>query len=184
MTNAAQAQTRTTWNIDPNHSHIEFSAKHMMFTTVKGRFATVKGVLLADEADLANSTVEVEIEAASLDTHAEQRDAHLRSDEFLSVEQFPQLTFKSTRIEPVGEDKLRVFGDLTIRGVTQEVELDTTINGRGVSPYGQEVVGIAAQTRINRKDFGLTWNVALEQGGVLVSDEVRIAIEFEAIKQS
>ncbi|MGH2530779.1 MAG: YceI family protein [Thermomicrobiales bacterium] len=172
--------TQTVYAIDPAHSLVEFSVKHMMFTTVKGRFADVSGRIAADEQNPANSSVEVTIDAASVDTRQEQRDAHLRSADFFDTETYPTITFRSTRVEPTGSDELKVYGDLTIHGVTREVALDTTFNGRGVNPWGAQVVGYSAATQINRKDFGLTYNAALETGGVLVGDTVKIALEIEA----
>jgi polyisoprenoid-binding protein YceI len=175
--------TRTTWTLDPHHTLVEFSAKHMMVTTVKGRFTSVRGTILADEANPTQSSIEVEIDAASLDSRSEMRDNHLRSADFLDVERYPTITFKSTRIEQLDDERGRVYGNLTIHDATREVALDTTFNGRGKSPYGKEVAGFSAQTSINRKDFGLNWNVALETGGWLVSDTVKIAIEAELVKQ-
>ncbi len=177
-----QPQASTVWTIDPKHSLVEFSVKHMMFTTAKGRFGTIQGTITLDEADLARSSVEAEIDAASVDTRDEQRDAHLRSADFFDVERYPRLTFRSTRVERLGEDRVRVTGDLTIRGTTRPVTFDAELTGRGISPWGTEVIGFRAETAINRKDFGLVWNVALETGGVLVSDTVKVLLEVEAIK--
>ena len=183
---AAAPQTGTsTWAIDPGHTLVEFSGRHMMVTTVKGRFKDVRGTLVIDEADPARSSVEVEIGAASLDTGNEQRDNHLKSPDFLEVERYPTITFKSTRVEPGdGANRFRVIGDLTIRGVTREVVLDATFNGRGTNPWGQEVAGYSAETEINRKDYGVEWNAALEGGGFLVGETVKIALEIEAAKQA
>ena len=183
-TTAPQVEKPTIWQIDPTHSLIEFAVKHMMFTTVKGRFGGVHGTIVDDPADPSRSSVEVELDAASIDTREEKRDAHLRSPDFLDVEGYPTITFKSSRVEHAGQDRLRVVGDLTIHGTTREVVLDTTINGRGTNPFGLEVAGFTAETTINRRDFGLTWNVALEAGGVLVGDTVKILLEVEAVKQS
>lgn len=180
----AEPAAVTVWQLDPAHTLVEFSAKHMMFTTVKGRFGTFSGTVRLDEQDIARSSVEVEIAAASLDTRVDQRDTHLRSQDFLHVEQFPVISFKSTRVERAGEDRLKVTGDLTIRGTTREVVLDTTLTGRGKAPYGATVAGFEAHTTINRKDYGLNWNVALEAGGWLVGDTIKIDIEAEAILQA
>jgi polyisoprenoid-binding protein YceI len=175
----------TVWEIDPKHTLVEFGVKHMMFTTVKGRFTGVRGTInCADEADAARASVEAEIDAASVDTGEEQRDAHLRSAEFLDAERHPTLTFNSTGVERLDTERLRVVGDLTIRGVTREVALETTFNGMGKNPYGQEVAGFTAETTINRKEFGLTWNAALESGGLLVGDKLEILIEVQAIRKS
>jgi polyisoprenoid-binding protein YceI len=170
---------------DPAHTLIEFSAKHMMFTTVKGQFGSFTGEVVLDGQHPERSRVEVEIDAASLDTRTPMRDDHLRSADFLHVEEHPTITFRSTRVElPPGAAvepglSFKVAGDLTIRGVTREVVLDATWAGEGVGPRGGKVSAFSASTRINRKDWGLTWNVALETGGVLVGDEIRIEIEAE-----
>lgn len=179
-----QTTGTTTWTLDPTHSMVELQAKHMMFTTVRGRFTAVSGTLSLDEADITRARVEAAIEAASIATGEENRDTHLRSADFLDVENYPAITFTSTRVEQVGTDRLRVAGDLTIRGVTRDVVLDTTYNGRGVNPWGKEVIGYTAETTINRRDFGLVWNVALEAGGVLVSDAVKISLEIQAVKEA
>lgn len=183
-TTLEQQTTTTTWTIDPAHSLVEFSVRHMMFTTVKGRFGTLEGTIVEDAADPARSAVAVTIQAASIDTRDEKRDAHLRSADFLHVDEHATLTFKSTSVEPRGADHVLVHGDLTIRGTTRPVTLDVTRTGTGTSPWGTTVAGFSAETRINRKDFGLTWNVGLEAGGVLVGDEVKITIEVEAVKQA
>jgi len=180
----AMTSTRTTWAIDPAHSNVGFGVKHMMFTTVRGRFGDIRGTITLDEQRLENSSVEVEIEVASIDTRDEKRDAHLRSPDFFDAEQFPTMTFRSTRVEPRRGDEARVTGDLTIHGVTREVTLDTTMTGRGTNPWGVDVIGFEASTRISRKDFGLEWNVALESGGFLVGDEIKIELDIEAAKQS
>ena len=177
-----RATTATTWQIDPAHSLVEFGVKHMMFTTVKGRFTQVGGTIVHDDADPAGSSVQVEIPVASITTGDEKRDGHLRSADFFDVETYPTITFRSTRVEPVGGDRLRVVGELTIHGVTREVTLDTTFNGRGTNPWGQQVAGYTAETQIDRGDYGLTWNAALEAGGVLVGDKVKIQLEIEATR--
>ena len=177
------AEAVSVWEIDPAHTLVEFSAKHMMVTTVRGRFTGVRGTVRLDEQDLGRSSVEAEIEAPTISTGVDQRDQHLRSADFLHAEQFPTITFKSRRIERVGGDEARVIGDLTIRGTTREVVLATTINGQGTTPYGKQVIGFSAETTINRKDFGLNWNVALEAGGLLVGDRIKITLEVEATRQ-
>ena len=177
-------QTRTVWAIDASHSTVEFGVKHMMFTTVKGRFAGVEGTIELDEQDVTRSRVEVAIDVASVDTRDEKRDAHLRSPDFFDAERFPTIAFRSTRVEPKGSGDLRVVGDLTIHGVTREVILDATRTGQGKNPWGMEVIGFEASTRISRKDFGLEWNVALETGGVLVGDEIKISLDIQAVKQN
>lgn len=179
------APATTTWTIDPAHSLVEFSAKHLMITTVKGRFAELKGTLALDAQRPADSSVAVEIAAASVDTRAEQRDQHLRSADFLDVEQYPTISFTSTRVEGAALQtgtEFRVVGLLTIHGVSREVTLATTFEGRGRDPWGGERVSFSASTTIDRRDFGLTWNAALETGGVLVGNEIKITIEVQAVK--
>ena len=178
MTDTQTAQS--TWTIDPAHSSVEFAVKHMMFATAKGRFTDVKGTITLDQETISNSSVTVEIGAASIDTHDDGRDAHLRSAEFFDVETFPTITFASTSVERGRGDALKITGDLTMHGVTKQVVLDAEFNGQGSSPFGHQVLSYSAKTSIDRKDFGLTWNAALETGGVLVSDEVKITIEIEA----
>jgi polyisoprenoid-binding protein YceI len=171
------------WQIDTSHSSVNFSVRHMMISTARGGFTTFSGTVEIDEANPSNSTVDVQIDAASIDTRDEKRDAHLRSADFFDVENYPVITFKSTRVEPVDESTGRIVGDLTIRGVTREVVLNTEFIGQAKSPWGTTSYGFEAETRINRKDFGLNWNVALETGGFLVSDEIKISIQLEVVKQ-
>ena len=172
-----------TWNLDAAHSVAEFKVKHMMISNVKGQFSKVTGVLHFDEQDVTGSTVEASIEAASLSTRDDQRDAHLKSADFFDVEKFPALTFKSARIARNSADELAVTGDLTIHGVTRKVVF--AVEGPtppAKDPWGNTRVGLSATTRINRKDFGLTWNAALETGGILVGDEVTITLEVQFVK--
>jgi polyisoprenoid-binding protein YceI len=183
LTNPAPT-TATTWAIDPAHTAVEFSVRHMMVSSTKGRFTGVTGTLVIDEQNPENSSADVTIDAATVDTREERRDAHLRSADFLEVEKYPAITFKSTRVVPERGDRYKVYGDLTIHGVTQPVVLDTEYFGQNKTPWGSEVVGFSAETKINRKDFGLTYNAALETGGFLVGDEVKIRLEVEAIKQA
>jgi len=177
-----EAGTRNVWQFDPNHTLVEFVAKHMMITTVRGRFKGVQGTLILDETDPSNSSVEVDLDAASLYSGVDYRDNHLKSGDFLEVEKYPKITFKSTRVEPAGSDHARVIGNLTIRDVTREVVLDTELTGRAKNPMGQEVVAFDAKTSINRKDFGLNWNLALESGGWLVGDTIKIEIAAEGVR--
>ena len=173
----------TTWNIDPAHSIAEFKVKHMMIANVKGHFSKISGVLVRDESDPANDRVEATIEAASLETRDEQRDGHLKSADFFHVEKFPTLHFKSTGISVVGEEELSVEGDLTIRGVTRKVRF--AVEGPTPptkDPWGNTRVAISATTKINRKDYGLTWNAALETGGILVGDDVTITLDVEFVQ--
>jgi polyisoprenoid-binding protein YceI len=186
MTETTTQGARSTWALDASHTLVEFSAKHMMITTVRGRFTEVSGTIEADEANPDRSRVEVTLKAASLDTGTGQRDDHLRSADFLDVANYPEVTFRSTRVEGAYQkegDRFKVYGDLTIRGTTREVVLDATYEGRGKDPWGGERVSFSADTRIDRRDFGLTWNQALEAGGVLVSNEIRIHVEAQAVKQ-
>jgi len=176
----------STWQIDPNHSLVEFSAKHMMITTVKGRFGKVSGTITVDERNPDRSRVEAEIEASSIDTRTDQRDHHLRSADFLDVENYPTITFRSRRVEGTSKqpgDEFRISGDLTIRGTTREVTLDAVYEGTGKDPWGGERVSFSANTKIDRRNFGLTWNQALEAGGILVGNEIKISIEVQAVKQ-
>ena len=173
----------TTWNIDPIHSVAEFKVKHMMISNVKGRFSKVTGTMFLDESNPANSRVEAAIETASIETHDAQRDAHLKSADFLHAEQFPALSFKSSRISFVRDGEFSAEGDLTIRGVTRNVVF--AVEGPTPptkDPWGNTRVAVSATTSINRKDFGLTWNAALETGGILVGEEVIITLDVEFVK--
>jgi polyisoprenoid-binding protein YceI len=178
MERAGQASS---WQLDVAHTQIWFSVRHMMFATVKGQFGAFAGEIVVDETDPTRTRVSVEIDTASIDTRNEQRDGHLRSADFFDVENFPKLTFVSRRVDRSG-DRLEITGDLTIRGVMREVVLRAEETGRGKDPWGQEKIGFTAETKIDRKDFGLVWNQALETGGVLVSDEVRISIDGQATR--
>jgi polyisoprenoid-binding protein YceI len=181
---AARAGEASAWAIDPAHSLVQFAVRHMMFTTVRGRFTDVRGTIhCRDEGQLESASVEVIIDAASIHTGDPQRDAHLRGEDFLDVEHYPTITFVSTRVVPTTEDQFRVVGELTIRDVTREEVLDTTFNGRGVNPWGKVVAGFTALTQINRRDYGLAWNAALESGGFLVGDTIDVLIEIQAVKQ-
>jgi len=183
MSANAPEPTTTTWNIDPVHTMAEFKVRHMMITNVKGHFTGVTGMLTLDEQDITKSHVEASIDAASINTREADRDTHLKSADFLDVEKFPKLTFTSTRVARTGEGELQVEGDLTIHGVTRKVVF--TVEGPtppGKDPWGNTRIGLTATTKINRKDFGLTWNTALETGGILVGDEVTITFDVEAIK--
>ena len=172
------------WQIDPAHSQITFTVRHMMISNVRGRFENFSGAVEFDEKNPAKSTVDVQIEAASIDTREAQRDGHLKSPDFLNAEKYPSLTFKSKRAEKTDSEHGRIVGDLTIRDVTREVVLDTEYNGQAKSPWGAVSAGFTAAAKLSRKDWGLTWNVALETGGWLVGDEVSINIELEIVKQA
>jgi len=171
-----------TWNIDSTHSGVHFSVRHLVVAKVRGRFASFSGKVELDEADLTRSRVEVAIDAASIDTGVADRDKHLRSPDFFDVESFPKLTFKSSRIESNGKGRYRVYGDLTIRDVTREVGLDVEYGGRAKDPWGNERAAFAATTSLERSDFGLKWNQALEAGGVLVGERIDIELEIEVVK--
>ena len=170
------------WKIDPSHTRAGFSVRHMMIANVHGQFETVTGTVDFNEADPARSAVDVQIDVASLNTRDEKRDAHLRSADFFDVEKYPTLTFTSKRVEKLGENHGRIIGDLTIKGTTKEVALDVEYIGQAKSPWGTTSAGFTARAKVNRKDWGLNWNVALETGGVLVGDTVNIDIEAEIVK--
>lgn len=176
-------RVRTIWKLDPAHSSVDFSVKHMVISTVKGHFGKFDVDVDLDEAAPENSRVAAHIGVASIDTKDEKRDAHLRSADFFEVERYPAIEFHSRRVELKGGGRARVVGDLTIRGVTREVVLDTTFSGVAMDPWGNQHAGFSAETSINRKDFGLTWNMALETGGVLVGDTIKISIEAEFVQQ-
>ena len=182
-TSAPAAGTSAAWQLDPAHTHVEFSVKHLMLARVKGRFAGVTGTVELG-ADPSASTVDVVIDAASIDTREAKRDAHLRSADFFDVERFPTIAFRSRDVRPTGAGDFSVVGDLTIRDVTREVTLEVTDEGRGTDPWGGERAGFSATAEIDRRDFGLTWNQALEAGGVLVGNEIRISLEVELVKQA
>lgn len=181
MTTAA-ASALTTFTIDPSHTEAGFAVKHLMISTVRGRFADVKGQVVFNPSDLTSGSVDVTIATATVDTRDAQRDTHLRSADFFDVEQFPAMTFKSRRIQNVQGDAFQVVGDLTIKGVTREVVLDAENQGLQKDPWGGERAGFSAKTVINRKDYGLGWNVALEAGGILVGEDVKINLDIELIK--
>lgn len=183
MNTGTQTKTRAKWAVDPVHSSVEFAVKHMVIATVRGRFKKFDVDVDFDRDHPEQSSVNAEIEVASIDTREPDRDTHLRSSDFFEVEKYPTMTFKSKRIEPVGENRSRIIGDLTIRDVTREVALDAEFAGLAKDPWGKERAGFNAETAINRKDFGLHWNVALETGGWLVGDTIRIYVEAELVKQ-
>ncbi len=170
------------WQIDTTHSQVTFSVRHMMISTVKGQFDVVRGQLHIDEAQPENSWVEAEADAATINTRDAKRDGHLRSPDFFDVEKYPLITFKSTKVEPLGGNEYRVTGDLTMHGVTKAVTFDAEYQGQIKDAWGMQRAGLSARTSINRKDFGLNWNVALESGVVLVSEKVSIEIELSAVQ--
>ncbi len=173
----------STWLIDPAHSSANFSVKHMMIAKVHGGFEKVSGTLQYDPSDITKASIEASIDAASINTRETQRDGHLKSADFFDVEKYPTLNFKSKKVEKDGED-LKVTGDLTIHGITKEVALEVEgPTAEMKDPYGNIKIGISATTKIKRKDFGLTWNAALEAGGVLVGDDVAISLDIQFAKK-
>ncbi len=170
------------WQIDPAHTHIEFSVRHLMITNVRGQFDRFGGTVEFDEQNPAQTRVNVQIEAASINTKAADRDNHLRSADFLDAANHPYLTFVNKNVALTDKSHARLTGDLTIRGVTKPVVLDVEYVGSIKNPWGMTSAGFNARTRINRKDWGLEWNVALETGGMLVGDDITISIEVELIK--
>ena len=171
------------WDIDVSHSAIHFSVRHMVIAKVRGQFARWSGTIRLDEQDLTRSSVDVRIDAASIDTQVADRDAHLRSADFLDVARYPEMTFRSTRIERAGE-AYRVIGDLQLHGVVRPVVLEAEFAGTGKDPWGNVRAGFSAKASLDRREFGLLWNAALETGGVLVGDKVEIGIELEAVKKA
>ncbi|HUL59746.1 MAG TPA: YceI family protein [Anaeromyxobacteraceae bacterium] len=172
------------WQVDAAHSAVNLTVRHMVISKVRGRFTKWNAKLALDAADLGRSSVEVEIDAASIETGVADRDAHLRSPDFLDAQKFPTLRYRSRRVEAVSTERLRVVGDLTIRGVSREVVLDVEYGGQGKDPWGNQRAGFTATASLNRREFGLTWNQALETGGVLVADRVDVEIELQAIRQA
>jgi polyisoprenoid-binding protein YceI len=176
--------TATTWDFDLSHSSVNFSVRHLMVSKVHGRFQTWGGTLVIDNDDITRSRVSVEIDAASIDTKEEKRDAHLRSADFFDAENHPKLIFKSTAVKRVSDDELEVTGDLTIRGTTKPVVLKVESNGTVKDPWGGIRAGFSAKATILRKEFGLHWNALLETGGVVVGDKIEIGLEIEAIQRA
>ena len=182
MSSSTATAVTTTWKIDPAHSHVEFSVKHLMIATVRGRFAGVEGSVRLDEADPSAARVDVKIDVSSIDTREAQRDAHLRSADFFDVEKYPYLTFNAVRIVERKGNEFKLAGELTMHGVTRPVVLDVTEEGRAKDPWGGERLAVTATTKVKRSDFGLTWNQALETGGVVVGDDIKVLLELELIK--
>jgi polyisoprenoid-binding protein YceI len=182
-TDSAVVPHTTTWDIDPAHSVAEFKVRHMMISNVKGQFSGIKGRLTLDDTDVTNSRIEASIEAASVSTRQPERDAHLKSADFFDAEKFPALTFLSSHITRGKDGELKVTGELTIHGVTRTVVFGAEApSAPARDPYGSLRVGLSATAKISRKDFGLTWNAALETGGVLVGDEVAITLDVQFVK--
>jgi polyisoprenoid-binding protein YceI len=177
-----QIPTPGEFSIDPNHTRVSFTVRHLMVSKVRGGFTGTKGAITIAENPL-ESSVEIEIDAATIDTGVTDRDNHLRSPDFLDVEKWPTLTFRSTEVLAPKDNEFRLLGDLTIRDVTRPVELDVEFEGHIVSPYGHEVIGFSATTEINRDEFGITWNQAIEAGGVVVGPRVKIEISAEGVRK-
>jgi polyisoprenoid-binding protein YceI len=173
-----------TYTLDPAHTRIGFVARHAMVTKVRGAFNEFEGTAALDGANPANSSVQVTINAASIDTRNAQRDEHLRSNDFLAMQEYPQITFSSTGVRPVDDTTFEVTGDLTIKGVTNPITVPFTFEGAAKDPFGNLRVGFEGSVTINRKDYGITWNATLETGGVLVSDKVTLEFEVSAIKNA
>ena len=173
-----------TYVLDPAHTRIGFVARHAMVTKVRGQFNEFEGSGVVDASDFTKSTVTVSIQAASIDTRNEQRDGHLRSNDFLAMEEYPQITFVSTAVETTGPTSFDVAGDLTIKGVTNSVTIPFEFEGAATDPFGNQRVGFEGSVVINRKDYGVTWNAALETGGVLVSEKITLEFEVSAIKNA
>ncbi len=169
--------------IDPDHSQVIFKVKHMGISTVTGRFDLMEGSYTFDDKDISNSSVETTIQTASVNTNKQKRDDHLKSPDFLNVDKYPTITFKSKEIRKDDGDDFTIVGDLTINGVTKQVELDAEYGGKAVDPMGNERTAFTAETKIDRKDFGLTWNKTLDTGGLVVGDDVKIELEVEGIRK-
>jgi len=179
-----EAKPRTsTWRIDPTHSIAEFAVKHLVVTTVKGRFRDLEGTLRIDEGQPENSSVEANIAVASMDTNVEDRDNHLRSDDFFNAEKYPKITFRSKRIERLDSTRFKLYGELTIRDVTKEVVLDGEYEGQVEDPWGNTRAAFTATMQISRKEFGIRWNQMIESGGAVVGDNVKITLHIEAIRK-
>ena len=174
--------TKTKWALDTAHSSVDFSVRHMMIANVKGSFNNFNATIEADPTDLTNATIEFSIETGSVDTHNQDRDGHLVSADFFDVENHPNMTFKSTSIEKTDEGEYNVTGDLTLRGVTKQETFAVTFEGQGKDPWGNEKAGFSASGAVNRSDYGLVWNAALETGGVLVGDKVKINLQIKQLK--
>lgn len=178
------AAATSNWQIDPNHSSAQFAVRHLGLSTVRGAFTKVNGTVQLDDKDIAKSSVEVTIEAASVDTRVEGRDKDLRSDHFFDVEKYPTLTFKSTKVEQSEPGKLKVTGDLTIHGTTKQVVLDVEgPTGAVKDPWGNQRAAATATTKINRQDYGVKWNAKMDNGGWVVGDDVAITIDVEMVQK-
>lgn len=174
--------TKSNWALDPVHSSVDFSVRHMMIANVKGTFSSYEATIVADPADLSTAEIEFSVDLSSIDTKNSDRDNHLRSADFFDVENHPKMTFRSTSIEKKSEGEYDLTGELTIRGTTRTETFSVVFEGQGKDPWGNEKVGFSAEGVINRTDYGLVWNAALETGGVLVGDKVKVSLEIQAAK--
>mgnify|MGYP001171417583 CR=1 len=183
-TTTVKTSTKTKWTLDPTHSELVFKVRHMMITNVKGEFRKFDASIVSDGADFTKSSIDVTIDAASIFTNEDKRDGHLKSADFFDVENYPTLSFQGKSFKKEDDDEYKLTGILTIKGVSKEVELDVEFGGINKDPWGNEKAGFSVEGKINRKDFGLNWNAALETGGVLVSEEVKISAEVQFVKQA
>ncbi|HET6954022.1 MAG TPA: YceI family protein [Acidimicrobiales bacterium] len=181
-TTTVPASLTGTYAVDPSHSRIGFAARHAMVTKVRGSFSEFEGTGYFDAGDPARSHLRVTVQAASIDTRNPDRDAHLRSNDFFDMETYPEITFASTVVEPIGPGEYRVTGDLTIKGITRPVSVDFAYTGAAVDPFGNRRIGLEGTTVVNRKDWGVSWNAALEAGGVLVSEKITLEFDVSAIR--
>lgn len=170
----------STWKVDGAHTNVGFSVKHMMVSTVRGRFTEVEGKIEGDPKELTDAKIEFTIDASSIHTNNEDRDNHLRSDDFFDVEKYPKITFVSTEIKQTSDNKYDITGDMTMKGVTNKVTFEAEYEGSATNPWGVEVVAFEVNGKISRKEFDLTWNQALETGGVLVGDDIKVSMELQA----
>jgi polyisoprenoid-binding protein YceI len=172
------------WKVDPAHSSVNFGVRHMLVATTRGKFTDYDVEANVDESDPAKSSAEVVIKAASVDTGEAKRDAHLRSADFFDVERYPDITFRSKRLVPKGEEEVELIGDLTVRDVTREVKLDGEWSKPQTDPFGVERSGISVEGKVNRKDFGLNWSAPVEMGGIVVGDNIKLSVDVELVKQA
>ena len=180
---AAPAFAQSSWEIDPAHSNVQFGVRHMMISTVHGKFTKFTATATGDEKDAVHAGVQASIDVASIDTGDEKRDAHLKSPDFFDAEKFPTITFKSTKVEAAGDRRFKLHGDLTMHGVTKPVVLDVEATPEVKGMRGETRAGARATTKINRKDFGISWSKSMDGGGVVVGDEVEVTIDVEAVKK-
>ncbi|MBI1221367.1 MAG: hypothetical protein GC180_02085 [Bacteroidetes bacterium] len=179
-----QTLTSTAWAIDPAHSEVQFKVKHLVISTVTGYFRSFRGELIESENGFEGAKVAFAAETASVDTNNEQRDGHLKSEDFFASERFPELSFESTSFQKLDADRFELKGNITIKGVTKEITLDAELGGKATDPYGNEKAGFEVIGKINRKEFGLNWDAVTEAGGVVVSDEVRLHMNIQLNKQA